>query len=1049
MTIQSENITDIGELTFFGNEDRCPMKSNIVALPTCFHRVIGIAILLGCLVHTSIRAEDKIEVFRTGQELIVQLASPSLLRQSAPGLRASLKLTGPGGNKDLVIDLDDPAVHGANWFSQSGVRTLVVDLKSFGNPSSLGMEVRDASGKLILEKQFPEIPEAPAPGRFASSSPSGTAYIEKGSTKGAVPSIPLPQADALRPVLLRRPERSVTKSAITIPVVTTGEAPLRGAIAQSRQTAAPHDPTRASLYLSYKKAIFANGKLDRWQKFLVEVPIQESWGRGEGDATVDLGTGIEVHITNEVGKPDWQGIQHNILGDDDPDLGQTAAACDDEGRIYWMAANGLVRFDPATKKFQRAPGDFTTGSLQKLCPGGDVMKGSPGWLSGGVYFVCTRGRIYLTVYGDYLTGPTGSDTPSRRIGGVFSVPQDWSDPAAFTADIRLHVGSWETATPTLYRTPPPLGADVRKLGHTMVTEAGLLIQTAGGKYAEAGGPWRLDLDERGYTKAFGEVNSLADTLSKDGKTAFLPTREVTVNGVIKSSMVHVGTIWGRKLVGMFNPGELTIPRASIRQLLMSEGWDDSLLLPRTSKHAFRTYAGAPEGVVTVKYDVMKKLSQTPAAKGALADSINGGASLGPCYLVNAIPGKADQALAVCEYAAYPLVQLDFSQIAEKKAVIKTAFPPQSAIPVKLGPYDSLWVNQGDEQWLYITGYTGMTRILYSKAGKVLSATSSDVFNSRMNPVPVDGNPRGGLKQYDRIFPVFGGRLLNSGAGRSGRGGTAFTTGLELFDPKDLGAPGSPDPLPSQTAASLSRCCGALGTLQSRLVWNAGDGRLRQEIFGSARPSQVFVDELAAGDKAFAPTNLDEKVFRFEINEPTGGLRDLFGFSLPRGVNGESLDSFLALSPCHRFLVILLSDGSVYTYHIAENRFIDGITIQTPAGAPVQPIGFRRPGETLLTGPDGQIYFLVTPFGPQSPAVQFNRLVIDHSGQLAVEPHLEIVGADPDDWKDIPNSVRCFMPDLKNQDGSADFIIGWDSKDRTEAKPFVRVISDFIPPAIHR
>nr|MBP6783098.1 hypothetical protein [Verrucomicrobiales bacterium] len=54
---------------------------------------------------------------------------------------------------------------------------------------------------------------------------------------------------------------------------------------------------------------------------------------------------------------------------------------------------------------------------------------------------------------------------------------------------------------------------------------------------------------------------------------------------------------------------------------------------------------------------------------------------------------------------------------------------------------------------------------------------------------------------------------------------------------------------------------------------------------------------------------------------------------------------------------------------------------------------------------------------------------------------------PGDWQDLPNVVRCFMPDLKNRDGSVDFILGWDSKDRTEAKPFVRVISDFVPPSL--
>jgi len=55
----------------------------------------------------------------------------------------------------------------------------------------------------------------------------------------------------------------------------------------------------------------------------------------------------------------------------------------------------------------------------------------------------------------------------------------------------------------------------------------------------------------------------------------------------------------------------------------------------------------------------------------------------------------------------------------------------------------------------------------------------------------------------------------------------------------------------------------------------------------------------------------------------------------------------------------------------------------------------------------------------------------------------------DDWQDLENCVRYFMPDLKNKDGSSDFIIGWDSKDREQAKPFVRVIKDFIPPTASR
>jgi hypothetical protein len=996
-----------------------------------------LAILLLC---PAVSAADPIEVFRTGDELVIKLDRFDLLRQANSGLTAALKLGGDGQGADaeLSIDLSDAAVTG----------TLVIDLSKFGRCAGLTLTVKDGSGKPVAEKAVAPIPDVPVQSRFPASPDGPFAYIEPGKGMNAAagpPRIQLPDPKTLRPVHIDPAKRSIAKRAITFPVTTDVEAPARGNVVVGRQTAAPKDPAKASLYVSYKKAIYEGGKLDRWQKFLMEVPVQRAWGNGTGDETVTLAANeFEVHVTNEVGAPDWRGISHSILGDDDADLGQTAAATDDDGRIYWMASNGLVRFDPNTRKFERAPGDLTN-SLQKLCPGGDVMKGSPGWLSNGIYFVCARGRIFLTVIGDSLSPPTGSDTPARRVGGVFSVPQDWRDAAAFAADVRLHVGSWETAKPALYKAPPPVGADVRKLGATLVTEAGLLITPAGGKYKEAGGPWRLDLDENGNNKAFGEVNGLTDAVSRDGRTKFPPTREVTVNGVSKSMVLHVGTVWGRHLVGTSNGGELTIPRASIRQILMSDGWNDSMLLAKESRHAFRTYAGAPEGVVTVKYDIVAKLKSAPEAAGTLATAMKGGSSLGPCFLVTPIPGEADKAVAVCEYATYPLSTFDFSSLEATKSAFKTALPARNAVTTKLGPYDSIWVRQGDEQWLYVTGYTGMTRIKYAKGGRVLDAMTAESIQPRLNPQPVDQVARGGLKQYDRIFPVFGGRLMDSGTGRSGRGGTAFTTGLELFDPALLGTGPSGESVPSQTAAYMSRCCGALLTLQSRIVWDARDGSRRQEIFGTGKPNKVFVDELEAGDKALAPTNLDAKLFSYEVREK-GGLRDLFGFSLPKTDNDGGVDATLALSPCHRFLLILSGDGVIYTYSIGTMQFVDGIRLTTPAGDAVAPNGFRRPGQTMIAAPDGQLFFLAAPADKDGVSVQFNRIVVDKTGAVGIEPHLEIKCADSTDWQDLTNCVRCFMPDLKRKDGSVDLVIGWDSKDREQAKPFVRVIADFIPPA---
>jgi hypothetical protein len=399
---------------------------------------------------TSTPAAEPIEVFRTGDELIVRLDRFDLLRQANPGLSAELKLRGEGKEKDLLIDLSDAAVNG----------TLVIDLSKFGNCSALSVTVKDAVGKSIVAKTASPIVEAPVKSGFPASATGPFAFIEPGTAVSAAPAgasapkIQLPDPKQLRAVRIDPPKRSLSKQEITFPVMTEGEAPLRGGWVLSRQTAAPKDATKASLYISYKKALYEGAKLARWQKFLVEVPIQESWGNGQGDETVNLGNDVQVHVASEVKEKDWRGVQRNILGEGDDDLGQTLSAIDDEGRIYFIAEYRVVRFDPNTKKFEISP----PFELQKLCPGGDVMKGSPGWLSGIWTMVCGHGRVFIVDILDFKTGPNPGATPQRRIGGVFSISQDWRDAQAFAADVRLHVGTWESATPTLYKTSPIIGA---------------------------------------------------------------------------------------------------------------------------------------------------------------------------------------------------------------------------------------------------------------------------------------------------------------------------------------------------------------------------------------------------------------------------------------------------------------------------------------------------------------------------------------------------------------------------------------------------------------
>ena len=997
------------------------------------HLSLSLALLLSAT--ATLSAAEKITAFRTGEELIVEITRLDRLRLTHSQLTASLQLHQPTGDQQLLIDLTDPALHGA----------LVIDLTSSGRCDGLTVTVKNGTGEIIAKQTITPIPEIPLADSITTPPPGAPpitpqlAYIEPGSAmrrsqpsppvssltnQSLPPRIRLPAATQMRQLKLASPTRLVSKPEITFPVLAAVDFPLVGGSVLGRQTDFPNDPTRASLYFACKKAIYAGARVERWQKFLVEIPIQTSWGQGRGDESVTLSPSqFAVHVTNEK-SPSGA----NMLGTGDNDLGQTGDLdTDEQGRIYWRVAGGgayVVRFDPHTRKFEQPPGRV---DFQKLVPPG------AGMLNDGLCRVsCTRGRVFFTMCNDTRASGDPANPLNRRIGGVFSIPQDWSNAAAFATDIRLHVGSWETARPAFYQTPPKADADVRKLGGVNVTDTGLFITTAGPKYE--GGPWRLELDAQGNTRFLAEVNSLADTVARDGRD-LPPSQLVMVHGIPKGRELNPGTGGGRNLI-RFSLGEITIPRASIRLLLHDR--TEGLALKIARKGAFPTYDGAPEGTLTVRYDLVGKLKTTPSAQGPLADSLSGGTSIGPAFLLTPIPGATDKVMAVCEYAGYPLSILDFSSLGTTKTVGKTFLPPQSPAGAGLGPYNSTWVQSADEQWLYLSGYTGISRIRYSKGGKVQPTISADLFNSRLQQQTPDGHGRTSMKKIDGLLPVFGGRLLNSGYGLDGRGGDAFSTGVELFDPQSLGS-GLTNQIKSQTSAYLSRCF-ALKTLHSRLVWNARDGRPRQEIFaasGSIR--RTLINELK--DPSVGPANLDAKVFLYEVSEPAG-LRDLYGFSLPKLEHDRAVEGHLVLSPCNRFLIVMTQDGVLYSYSLARKQFIDGVVLRGPDGGNLRPLEFKRPSQIIFTAPDGQIFFFAEPFDDSPGALTFHRVEVSAGGRLSVVPHLGITFDGPAGYQDFKGIVRCFLPDRQHHDGSYDFVLGYSQQ---TVQPYVRVIRDFIPP----
>ncbi len=973
---------------------------------------VNICTLLCMSACALLQAEDKITAFRTGDELIVKLDRFDLLRQQHSELNAVLQLTQNGKDKELVIDLADPAVQGA----------LVIDLAKFGKCDGITTTIKDGKGQVIARQVVSPIPEIPLQPMKATTQ----AYIEPGSAmrreqQVSPPKIALPDLKQLRQIKLTTPNRTLTKKEITFPIVAEVDYPIVGGAVVGRQTAAPDDPAKVSLYLTCKKAIYDGTRLERWQKFLIEVPVQESWGAGQGDETITLRPDqFEVHITNERSP---RGA--NILNNKEGDLGQLGEMdTDDEGRIYWRIDGGggayVVRFNPHTKKFEQPPAQV---DFQHLVPPG------AGMLNDGICKVaCTRGRVYFTMCLDTRTSGDPKNMLNRRIGGVFSIPQDWSDAAAFTKDVRLHVGSWETAQPALYKTPPKADVVERKLGGASITDTGLFIVTAEAKYE--GGPWRLDLDEKGNTKFFGTVKALTDSVASDG-TALPPSKIVTVKGIPKAQEISAGPGGGRSLVD-FKYGEVTMPRGSVR--LLTQGLEGVTLI-KISKHV-STYTGAPQGALTIKYDLVEKLRSHPDAQGPLADSLSSGSSMGPAFLLSPIPRETSKVMAVCEYAGYPLSVLDFSHIADRKTVGKRSLPPAAPARTGLGPYNSIWVKHEDEQWLYFSGYTGISRIQYSKGGKVLPQIAADVISPRLSQAAVDGHGRTSMKKVDGLLHIFGGRLLDSGFGLDGRGGDAYSTGLELFDPQQLNA----ERTRSQTSAHLSRCF-ALKTLQSRMVWNAQDGSRHQEVFaasGSVR--RQMINEL--NDPSIAPTNLDAKIFLYDVSEKDG-LRDLYGFSLPKADDDRAVSSHIVLSPCHRFLIIMTQDGVLYSYSIAQRQFIDGAMLQGPS-SDARLMEFKRPSQIIFTSPDGQIFFLTEPFEQDGTSINFHRVIVADNGRLGIEPHIGITFDASEGWQDFKGIVRCFLPDQEKNDGSYDFILGYS---QSTVQPFVRVITDFVSPTI--
>ena len=959
-------------------------------------------------------------IFRSGDEVIVQISRLDQMRQSHRKLKGHVKFMLEGRAKDFVVDLSDALIPEALVFDVTGVREV----------SSVALTVTDGAGKVVLTQRAS--PVARVNIRDALPAQAGViAAMEPGSKADpeALPRIALPDTTKMRTVELKVPARTVKLDDITYPVFADADLPGPASynyVVVSRQSSAPADVTKCSLYFSYRKAMYdtASTKLKEWRKMLVEVPLDRSWLEKQGDEVITLPLDrFAIHTTGEreVDGQRWDAPEgYNMLGGSSSGLyqGGQSAEEDDEGRIYISNVAdgaGLVRFNPHSGQFEQPPINLMA-ELRKFLPASDDWKRS--WDADDAKLVCARGRVYIVFDRNYRV-----NTPNGRYetcSGVVSLPQaHWDDAAAFRQDLRLHAGCWPDAAFPLYRDEPATGGGARKAGGPAATSHGLTF-----------GTFRLDLDANGNTQRLARIQSIQDAVDAEGRP-LPPAKVETTKGLPRQRMINVGSA-GRQFVRQAY-GEVGISRAALA-LTLPGALEEHLVGP-DGRHR-STYPGAPAGELTIRFDITAKLKAEPQRYGDVAASM-AGISQGPNYTVIALPDEADQAIGVCEYN-YFYSKLDFSRRGKERKVFKSYLPllsngEKTAHPasVGLGPYHSTWITHDDAQWLYISGYTGISRLKYAEAGKTLPAFRAETVHVRLSPQPIEGVARDSVKDFLYVLPATDGRLINIGRGRVGRGGGARSAGLELFDPRTLG--------PSQTAVEMNRCYG-LFTPVSRMVYSIMGAAPRQEIFaasGNIRPEYVADID----DPERRPKNQDPKIFAYDCASGAG-LRDLYGFSLPLVPGGDSAAN-IGISPCRQFLVMLQGGGTVLAYHLAGKRFVDGIRLIYSAAQPVHPLSFSKPSASIWAAPDGRIFFHAAPEGEQGKRVSFYEVRIDRDGQLTVEPHLGVNWEKEGQVRDFSNIVRCFLPDLRAKDGSYDLVLGGDSDNG--GQPTVRVIDDFILP----
>ncbi len=939
----------------------------------------------------AVLGDDPLQVTNYSDEVVVYVRDLDLLRARAGSLIAQVALDGEACAVDLAAPCQTPAivVRKPEGASPSAVRvTLLSD----------GEEVLERSldlGTVVTPRS-----DIPLSGQRA--------FIEPGQS-GITPEIARPDLGRLRTEALTPAERVVDFADATVRVRTETNYPLISAnnnCAISGQTAHPGDLSQRSLYVPVKSQLFdqQTGDPTVVAHYLVEVPLSEEWLAGEEDLEVSLPPeAIRVH-TSERKWPEGSPSAQALLGQGAGGLGQLTGVVDvdERGRIYFSRVpSGLVRFDPATAEWETPPIDVN-GQIAQFLPSvhdvpDDLKRGELAlrW-EGYQYIAIMRGRVF---YAPIITAIyQREDRTTFVFAGLLSMPVDhWDDPDAFTQGIRFHVGSWPGCEHSFFEGWSDPEDRTRKLGRLYARDDGLYIKA----YKSAwGGPWKLEFDDEGNTISFG----LVDTIPPDTR-AGLPT-----------AASGLADWWGY--------GTVAIERAKLHRVLRGSTAD----LP---------------GSVQINYDAIAAIRLHPERYGDLL-AANNGPSLAPVYMATPIPGQADTVLGSAEYGYY-LATFDLSH-ADEGYITKTylkrdlgATALELPLAVGLGPYGYVWSRDGDRSYLYVGGYTGLTRLVYRSDDLAPDHYRMEDFTYSIETNRLDEAGVGAIKRFRYLLPGLDGRIFLTGTHSAARGGTSYSGGLMSFVAADMS---------TLDKLSFMGRCYSTTILRGRVVHRLGAPPVQQLLLAGSGFSESYAFTL---DQELVPANHDPRIFAYEY-ESGGAPRSMYGFSLPPE-DGERVYRGHCFDRTRRYLIVL-QGSHLMTVDARTWRFADGVTLS--ADGLVTVVRFFRPSQCFTRSPDDRVFIYAT-VGEAPTQGTFYEVDVDEDGSIALRPHLTLraglwprgagreAGRRAEDAARLSRTVsvvRTFVPDLSAGDGSCDLLLGVPFRaPGTDA----RLIRDFIPP----